>query len=77
MNILDSLLVSVVVIMIMSFGTGMIMGGPDKGKKIVSWELKQLTKFGRWALKHLFQTIANVFGYLAKQCETKPKKKTP
>jgi hypothetical protein len=59
----------------MSFGMGMILGGPDKGKKIVTWELKQLSKIGRWALKHLFQTIANISGYLAKKCETKPKKK--
>ena len=77
MNALNSLFVSVVVIMIMSFGMGMILGGPDKGKKIVSWELKQLSIIGRWVLKHLFQIIADIFGYLAKQCGTKTKKKTP
>ncbi len=76
MNALNSLFVSVVVIMIMSLGMGMILGGPDKGKKIVSWELKQLSKIGWWILKHMFQTIADIFGYLAKQCGG-PKKKSP
>lgn len=74
MNALNSLFVSVVAIIIMSFGMGMILGGPDKGKKIVSWEIKQLTKIGRWLLRQVFQTIADIFGYLAKQCGTKPKK---
>lgn len=60
MNILSLLFTYVMVIMIMSFGMGMILGGPDKGKKIVAWELKQLSKIGRWLLKQVLQTIADV-----------------
>lgn len=37
----------------------MIVGGPDKGKKIITWELKQLSKIGRWSLRQLLQLIAN------------------
>lgn len=58
--LLSQLFGFVLVILIMSFGMGMIVGGSDKGKKIVSWELKQLTKFGRWILKQLLQLIADV-----------------
>jgi flagellar biosynthesis protein FlhB len=76
MNALNSLFVAIVVIMIMSFGTGLILGGPEKATKILTWELKQLTKFGRWVLKHFFQTMSDLFRYLAKACGPQ-KKKTP
>lgn len=63
----------------MSYGMGLIVGsvtgnGPATANKVVAWELKKLTKFGRWLMKHLFQAVADFFGYLAKQCG--PKKKT-
>jgi hypothetical protein len=47
MNALNSLFVFIVVMLIMSYGMGMILGGPDKGGKIIQWELKQLSKMLR------------------------------
>jgi hypothetical protein len=76
MNQLNSLFVAGVVFLIMSYGMGLILGGPDKANKIIAWELKQLSKIGRWILKHVFQAIADFFQYLAKSCGPK-KKKTP
>ena len=73
MSALNILLVDIIVIIIMSYGLGLILGGPERANKIISWELKKLTTFGRWILKHLFQTIANIFGYLAKQAGSKKK----
>lgn len=75
MNALNNLFVTIVVFLIMSYGTGLIIGGPDRANKMLAWEFKQLARFGRWLLKQVFQAIANIFGYLAKQCGTK--KKTP
>ncbi len=60
MIILNMLVTFVVVMLIMSGATGLIIGGPDKGLKIIQWELKQLSKIGRWALKHLFRLIVDV-----------------
>ena len=75
MNTINVLLVGMVLVLMISFGTGLIIGGPDKAQKILTWETKQLTKFGKWILKHLFQTLASAFQALAKACG--PKKKTP
>ncbi|MEI8327521.1 MAG: hypothetical protein WCG02_00070 [Candidatus Taylorbacteria bacterium] len=63
----------------MSYGFGLIVGHgkTDMANKIVKWELKQLSRIGQWILKHLFQTIADIFAYLAKQCGGQKKKKTP
>ena len=60
MSTLNALFTTTLVILVMSFGMGMILGGPDKGKKIVAWELKQLTKIGRWILKQVLQLIADM-----------------
>ena len=67
----------VLVIMIMSYGLGYIIGGPNKANIVITWELKQLTKFGRWTLKHTFQAIGNFFHYLAKSCGQKKKNNNP
>ncbi|MES2314965.1 MAG: hypothetical protein V4524_03485 [Patescibacteria group bacterium] len=74
-NPLDDLFVLVVFVLIVSFATGLLFGGPDMGKKVITWELKQLAKFGRWMLKHFFQLLANIFQRLAKECG--PTKKKP
>jgi hypothetical protein len=67
------LFVLVIFVLTISFATGLLFGGPDTGKKVITWEFKQLTKFGRWILKHLFQLLAEIFQGLAKKCG--PKKK--
>lgn len=64
----------VLVIMIMSYGLGYILGGPNKANIVITWELKKLAKFGRWTLKHVFLAIGNLFHYLAKECGHKKKK---
>ncbi|NDE68426.1 hypothetical protein EB052_02360 [bacterium] len=76
MDTINLLVAFIAVIMIMSFGMGMILGDVEKGKKFVMWELKWLRIIGLWALKHMFQLIADFFGYLAKLCGG-TKKKTP
>lgn len=76
MNTFNSTLAFVVVMLIISYATGYMMGGHGKGWKIVSWELKKLTRFCRWVVKLVFQTASDFFGYLAKQCAD-TKKKTP
>lgn len=65
------------VILIMSFGLGMILGGAAKGQQIVRWELRLISKIGRWILRQVFQTASDIFGYLAKQCGGPKPKKTP
>ncbi|MFA6295406.1 MAG: hypothetical protein WC666_03205 [Candidatus Paceibacterota bacterium] len=47
-------------VLVVSIGTGLILGGPDKAQKLVVWELKQLKKFGRWTLKQTLQVIVDV-----------------
>ncbi|MEA2715651.1 MAG: hypothetical protein QOG91_679 [Candidatus Parcubacteria bacterium] len=67
MNTLSVLLTGVAVILIMSYGAGLIWGGTNKANKIVTWELKQLSKIGRWVLKLLLRTIADVCHWLHKK----------
>jgi hypothetical protein len=69
------LITTALLVLIISGATGLIWGGPKKAEAIVTWELKQLTKFGRWVLKRMFQTLADFFGYLAKSCAGSSKKK--
>jgi hypothetical protein len=78
MNTLTLLLSYTLTIFLLSYGFGLIFGEgkSDLANKIVKWEWKKLTRIVRWILKHMFQTIADMFGYLAKQCGG-PKKKTP
>ncbi|MES3031307.1 MAG: hypothetical protein V4697_02740 [Patescibacteria group bacterium] len=76
MQLLNPLFVFVLLILIISYAIGLIMGGPARANKILSWELKKLTQFGRWLLKNLFQVLANVFQYLANLCGAKKKKRT-
>jgi len=77
MNSINPLLAGAMLVLIMSFGLGLVLGGPSMANKVLNWELKQLAKFGRWILKHMFQTIANIFQALAKACGPKKKTKTP
>lgn len=60
MNALAPFLTAILAVLIMSFGVGMILGGPDKAKKIVMWELRQLLQIGRWALKWTLRAVAEV-----------------
>ena len=60
MSTLNTLLVAVVVILIVSFGAGMLTGKVENGKKIVLLELKWLLKIGRWTLKQTLRVIAEV-----------------
>lgn len=78
MSALSVLLTHILVILIISYGFGLIWGGPAKANWILSWELKKLQKFGLWILKHVFQLLERIFQHLAKSCGSKPsKKKTP
>jgi hypothetical protein len=60
MSALNSLVIMVFFVLVVSIGTGLILGGPDKAQKLVVWELKQLKKFGRWTLKQTLQVIVDV-----------------
>lgn len=60
MNILNILFVYAVVLLLISFGLGLVLGGKDRGLKILQWELKQLFNFGRWIVKQVFQLIAKL-----------------
>jgi hypothetical protein len=57
----------VLVIMIMSYGLGYIIGGPNKANMVITWELKKLAKFGRWVGHHLFHIIGDICHYIAKK----------
>lgn len=59
MNILNMLVGFVLVILIISYATGLIIGGGGTGtaNKVITWELKQLYKFGRWFLKLTLQGL--------------------
>ena len=49
------------VILLLSFAVGLLSGGgPIRGRQIVAWELKWLTKIGRLILKHLLKFVADV-----------------
>jgi len=69
----------VLVIMVMSYGIGLIVGGgkTDKANKIVAWEFKQLTSIVRWILMHIFKILADIFHGLAVSCSQKKKKQKP
>lgn len=60
MEAVNSLFVTVLVIMIMTFGTGLLFGGAKTGKKWVKQELKMLVNAGRWILKSILRIIASV-----------------
>ena len=70
------LLICLAMILIASYGLGLI-SGPERAKRIVKWEVDLLLSLGRYVLKLVFQLTADFFGYLAKQCEPKKKKKAP
>ncbi|HTK33626.1 MAG TPA: hypothetical protein VL335_03755 [Candidatus Paceibacterota bacterium] len=72
-NLLNNLFGAVVVILIISFATGLLIGGPDMGKKVIVQEIKIAKIFGRCILKHLFQFLAEVFQRLAQKCGSKKK----
>lgn len=78
MSALSVLFTHILVVLVLSYGFGLIWGGPAKANWILSWELKKLQKFGLWMLKHVFQLLAQLFQYLEKSCGSKPnKKKSP
>lgn len=68
MNYVFSQIVTIILlIIIISFGTGMIIGGPRDGIGIVSWEFKQLSKFVRWILKKVFLAISDLCQWIQRQ----------
>ncbi|MEK7464012.1 MAG: hypothetical protein AAB610_02755 [Patescibacteria group bacterium] len=70
MNTLSVLFTFVLVTIAISYGFGWMLGGPKKANWIVSWELKKLTQFMRWALGLIFQKLADL-------CKPPKKKKIP
>lgn len=52
-----SLLVLILMLFIMSYGMGIMLGGHDTGIKIVKWELKKLLNTARWILKQTLGII--------------------
>lgn len=54
MNLGDRFIVCLVVVFILSYGAGLIVGGPVRAKWIVGWELDQLLRLMRLVLAHLF-----------------------
>ncbi len=48
------------VIVLMSYGFGMLIGGATKGSAILNWEWKQVKKFFKWIISliiKMFQAI--------------------
>ena len=65
MSIINALFYLVAGTLIVSYGTGLIIGGPRKAKKIITWELRELLGFSRWALKGTVKAIGNFCHWLA------------
>ena len=65
MDSIDQLFKFVVFVLIASFATGLIMGGPEKGKQILLFELDMLIKAGRWLLGHALQLLSEACAKLA------------
>jgi hypothetical protein len=59
-NILGFLITSFVLVLVMSYAFGHIVGGHAKASKVISWELKWLKKMGRWTLKRTLKAISDV-----------------
>ena len=64
MNLLREVFYSVAVTLIVSFGFGLITGGPIKGMQILAWELGLLLRFSRWALRRTLRAIGNLCRWL-------------
>lgn len=64
MNALIFLLTYVLVVVFMtsaiSLGLGMVIKKPDLGRRVLVWELKQLSRMGRWFVKQVLQVVADV-----------------
>lgn len=75
LELINDMLIAVFVIVIISYATGLVLGGPKKANGIISWEFKKLANFGRWLLKNILTTIGNAFLYLGKQFDPPKKKK--
>ena len=73
---MNQIFILIVVTLIMSYGAGLVIGGHEKGRKLVQYELNQLIRFVRWILGHLLQGLGNLSHHLATKCKAK-KKKTP
>lgn len=68
MNLLISNIVSLILaFLIMSFGLGMIVGGPKTGLKFVQWELRKLSDSFRWILRQVVQLFIDLFGWVKKR----------
>ena len=52
-----SLLVLILMLFVISYAMGMILGGHDMGSKIVKWELDKLLNTVRWILKRTLGVI--------------------
>ena len=64
MNAFNGLFVLIVVILLMSYGTGLIIGGPVMADRIIAEEVKLLLKIGRWILKQVLRFIAYMCTWL-------------
>lgn len=67
MNTPQGLVFNILILIILSFCMGYLVGGPATGKKIVAWELKQLKRFVRFILKFTFRTIGNLCHWVHRQ----------
>ena len=56
---MNTLIMCAMVIVIMSFGTSMVLGNsPAKAWKVVAWEIGKVWRLAKWLLKHLLRGIA-------------------
>ena len=60
MNPFEALFITIVAVLIMSYGTGLVMGGEPMAERIIAWELKMLAKIGRSVLKLVLRLIADL-----------------
>lgn len=72
-GILDALFKFIIVVILISFATGVVSGlidgdgdkGVKRGFMILKWEYEQLIKYGRPVLKYLLQQLSRFFHWLS------------
>ncbi len=64
--LISNILSLILALLIMSFGLGMIVGGPKTGLKFVQWELRKLSDSFRWILRKIIDVIIDFFSWIKK-----------
>jgi hypothetical protein len=56
--------IAILLVLIITFATGLASGNLERGKALVAWELKKLWQFTRWSLRFALQATEHLCKWL-------------